>query len=224
MPLNSSRVSALGQTLAFALLVGALAITPMAPVDAQKGKPVPNSTVTVTFANRVGDAMTSVGSADYPGGVLFSAAEGDLRLDIGAAGRAVQVVLDAPISIAPGEAAPDGVTFLSDAVLFIENLRGIAVGSTVTRMGRIGLGSAYPDHVLGFRQTTIEGVEIFGTPVCVSRPTSSTWTVTSSSCDGDASDTAGLFEQGIKRISHRFKATYAVPFSMTVTCNTNCSM
>ena len=69
MPLIPIRVSVLGQILAFALLVGALAITPMAPVDAQKGKPVPNSTVTVTFANRVGDAMTSVGSGPYSHGV-----------------------------------------------------------------------------------------------------------------------------------------------------------
>ena len=52
MPLIPIRVSVLGQSLAFALLVGALAITPMAPVDAQKGKPIPNSTANLTFADR----------------------------------------------------------------------------------------------------------------------------------------------------------------------------
>ncbi len=67
MPLNSFRVSALGQSLAFALLVGALAITPMAPVDAQKGKPSaspPDATATVVFADGAGFAM--VGDGDGP--------------------------------------------------------------------------------------------------------------------------------------------------------------
>lgn len=207
----------------FALAVSAVALVSTAPLEAQKGKPVPNSTATVTFVNRVGDAMTSVGSADYPGAVLFSAAEGDLRLDIGAAGRAVQVVLGTPASVAPGEVVPDGDTFLTDAVLFIQNLRGITVGSTVTRLGRIGLGSAYPNHALGFRQTTSQGIEISGTPVCVYRASAINWTVTSSACAGDTSDTAGLFEENLKgKINHRFKATYAVPFAFDVTCTANC--
>ncbi|BCS32123.1 hypothetical protein TBR22_A13320 [Luteitalea sp. TBR-22] len=204
---------------AVALVIGAL--VPASPAFAQKGKPVPNSTVSVTFADRLGDALTSDNGTPYPGGVLFSAAEGDLRLDIGAAGRLVKVELGTPITAPVGEAPPTG-TYWTDAVLFIENLRGVAVGSTVTRLGRIGLGSAYPNHALGFRQTTIGGVEIYGTPVCVSRPTAAEWVVASSGCVGETSDTAGLFEENIKRVGQRFKATYAVPFAFTVACTANC--
>lgn len=184
---------------------------------------VPDATATVTLANRAGDGLTSVGAADYPGAVVFGNSGGDLRLDLGAGGRAIQVSLGAPLTTAANVLdAPNGVTYLTDAVLFIENIRGVPVGSTQTRVGRIGLGTAYPNHALGFRVTTSSGVAIYGTDVCVTRVSLSVWDI-ASSCVAAPSDTAGLFEENLKgKINQRFKANYTLPFSFRVTCDANC--
>jgi len=224
MSLIPIRASVLGQTLSFALLVGALAVAPMAPVDAQKGKPpsTPDSTATVTFADAIGDGLTSVGGS-YPGAVVFGNSSGDLRLDLGASGRAIQVSLGAPLTIGANVLdAPNGATYLTDAVLFIDAIRGVPVGSTQIRVGRIGLGTAYPNHALGFRVTTSSGIAIYGTDVCVTRVSLSVWDI-ASSCVAEPSDTAGLFEENLKgKINQRFKANYTVPFAFTVTCTANC--
>lgn len=220
-----TRVSVSMKTVTFALLVGALAVSPLVTVNAQKGKPptTSDSTVTVTFMNRPGDAMTSIGAAEYPGGVVH-ASSGDLRLDVGASGRVIQVALGATLVVgADVTDAPANMTYLTDAVLYIQNIRGVPVGSTETRVGRIGLGTAYPNHAVGFRATTSQGIEIYGTPVCVTRHTASTWAIASSACSADASDTAGLFEENLKgKINHRFKANYTVPFAVTVACTPDC--
>ncbi len=225
MSLIPIRVSVLGQTLAFALLVGALAFTPASRVDAQKGKPpsVPDATATVTLANRAGDGLTSVGAADYLGAQVLGGS-GDLRLELGTSGRAIQVSLGERLTIGAGveDAPPSGATYLTDAVLFIDSIRGVPVGSTQTRVGRIGLGTAYPNHALGFRVTTSSGVAIYGTDVCVTRVSLSVWDV-ASSCVAEPSDTAGLFEENLKgKINQRFKANYTLPFSFRVTCTANC--
>ncbi len=117
-------------------------------------------------------------------------------------------------------------------MFFIENIRGVTKGTTVRRIGRIGFGDALPDHAMAFRYTTVEGVEIYGTQACVRRLTDDeagtatpSWRITSSAgCAPADADKAGVFENISGRIRHKWKASYAVPFSMTVTCNTNCSM
>ncbi len=109
----------LGQSLAFALLVGALAVTPMAPVDAQKNKPIPNPTANLTFADS-GHAVTSDGSGPYSHGVdgveatVFMSpsysGSGDLVVQLGSS-RHVNVNLQSPMGLTGGTVtgAPTGI-------------------------------------------------------------------------------------------------------------------
>jgi len=215
-------VSIPAKRVAFALVIGALAATPLVDLHAQKVKPPTHWSATVTLANRLGDGLTSVGASEYPGAEIGVSA-GDLRLELGTIGRAMQVTLGAPLTVGTGVTdAPNGVTYVTDAVLFIGNVGKIPVGTTQTSVGRIGLGSAYPNHAVGFRDTTVQGIRIYGTDVCVTRTSISTWNV-ASSCDVEPSDEAGLFQENLKgKINHHFKASYAVPFAFTVTC-ANCT-
>jgi hypothetical protein len=212
------------KSVAFALAIGALGALSLVPVSAQKGKTSspPDSTVTVTFADRDGDAMVSDGGGAYAAKILGNS--GDLRLELGPIGRTIEVKLGAPISINPDFTSadvPNGVDYLTDGVLFVENVRSVAVNTTAMLVGRIGLRSAYPNHAVGFREKTVGEDYIGGTPVCVTRTGPKTWHITSS-CTGDG-DTAGLFEENLKgKISVRFKATYSVPFAAKVTCMDNC--
>jgi hypothetical protein len=227
------RVSAIVQTLAFALCVSVLALVPMAPVDAQKGKPSYPLDATASVVLADGFAVTSDGNGPYTGATVFGPS-GDLRLDLTTGTREILVQLGEPVQIpAPPVAQPAPGTYYTDAGLFIQDIRSVAKGSTVRRVGRIGFGNALPDHALGFRYTTVQGIVINGTDACVRRLTNAeaatttpTWRITSSAgCAGADADKAGVFEENIKgKINHKWTGTYTVPFSITVTCSTNCVM
>lgn len=243
MPLNPNRVSGLAQTLAFASLVAVLATTPMAPVDAQKGKPPstpPDATASLVIAG--GFAMASDDGGPYAGATIFGAS-GDLRLDLTTGTREIWVTLATPLSQPGGGVVPPASgTYQTNAGLFVQSIRGVAKGSTVRRVGRIGFGDSLPNHALGFRSTTAQGIVIYGTETCVRRLTDAeagtpeapstipTWRITSSAgCEPADANRAGVFEENIPgKINHKWKGSYAVPFSMTVTCadptTTNCSM
>jgi len=208
---------------AFALVVSALVLAPFVPLEAQKGKPQPsNLVVTATLSDRDGDAVRSDGLGSYANAqVLINS--GDLRIDAGLMGRTLHVLLGAPDLVADGASVPNGNLFASDAVLFVDNILSVPVGETAARLGRVGLGSSYPNHAVGFRYTTAQGITIYGSPVCVARTSASSWTISSSCLTADTSDVAGLFEENLKgKINHRFKATYTVPFALTVQCTANC--
>jgi hypothetical protein len=212
------------KSVAFALAIGALGALSLVPVSAQKGKTSspPDSTVTVTFADRDGDAMVSDGGGAYAAKILGNS--GDLRLELGPIVRRIHVTLGNPESTGDGVLdAPKDVTYETDGVLFVENVRAVEVGSTERRPGRIGLRTAYPNHAVGFRAETVGEVPIHGTQVCVKRQSTTTWYITSSSsCAAGNRDLAGLFEENLKgKISVRFKASYELPFALTV-CEPNC--
>jgi hypothetical protein len=208
------------KSVALALAIGALGALLLVPVSAQKGKTSspPDAAASVVLSDGADFAMVSDGGGAYAATILGNS--GDLRLELGPIGRRIHVTLGDPGTIGDGVLdAPRGVTYETDGVLFVENVRGVAAGSTAMRPGRIGLRSAYPNHAVGFRATTVGGVEIYGTPVCVTRESQQTWNITSS-CAGD-SHTAGLFEENLKgKTSVRFKANYSVPFALTVKCET----
>ena len=222
MPQLPTRVSVFAKFVLFTVVVGALAIAPSIDVQAQKNKPPTHRIATVTLADRPGDGLTSVGSTEYAGAEI-GITGGDLRLELGTTGRAMQVTLGTRGVIGDGVTDPPlaGTTYVTTMVLTIANVGNIPVGSTQTSVGRIGLDNAFPNHALGFRATTINGVPIYGTEVCVSHDSPNVWTVRSS-C-GELSDTAGLFEENLKgKVGVRFKANYVVPFAFTVTCTLNC--
>lgn len=207
----------------FALVVGALAVLPFASLDAQKGKPQPsNLVVTATLLDRTGDALRSDGSGPYANAQVFSTS-GDLRIDAGLMGRTLHVLLGQPELTAEGASVPNGQLFASDAVLYVRGILSVPVGTTEARVGRIGLGSSYPNHAVGFRYTTVQDVTIYGSPLCVERTSTTSWTISSSCVAADTSDVAGLFEENLRgKVNHKFKATYTVPFALTVTCTDNC--
>jgi len=236
MPLNPIRVSAVGQALSFALLVAALAVTPLITVNAQKGpKPStpPDATASLVIADGAPFAVVSDNNGAYLGATIFGAS-GDLRLDLTTGTREIWVTLGTPQSQPGGGILPPSPgTYQTDAGLFIQDIRSVTKGSTVRRVGRIGFGDSLPNHALGFRYTTVQGIVINGTDACVRRLTDAeagtptpTWRITSSEgCDVAGDDKAGVFEENIPgKINHKWKGTYAVPFSITVTCSTNCSM
>lgn len=232
MPLNPIRVSVPFKTVAFALLVGALAVTPMAPVDAQKGKPPstpPDATASLVVADGAPFAMVSDSLGPYTGATIFGAS-GDLRLDLTTGTRTIVVTLGPPVLLPPvGAPVASSDTYYTDAGLFIQGIRSVVKGSAaVRRVGRIGFGDSLPNHALGFRYTTSQGIVINGTEVCVSRLSdlTPTWRITSSeTCEAGDAAKAGVFEENLPgKINHKWKGSYAVPFSITVTCNTNCSM
>ncbi len=235
MPQPLLRVSVSVLSSALVLAIGALLVVPVAPLSAQKGKPPstpPDATATVVFAEDGGFAMVSDGNGPYAGATIFGAS-GDLRLDLTAGTREIWVTLGSPSQLAPGIVPPAPGTYETDAVLYIQGIRGVAKGSTVRRVGRIGFGDSLPDHALGFRYTTSQGIVINGTEACVRRltdaeagTTTPTWRVTSSAgCAASDGDNAGVFEENLKgKINQKWKGTYAVPFSITVSCTTNCSM
>ena len=222
MPQLSTRVFVSVRFAAFTVVIGALALAPSIDVQAQKNKPPTHRSATVTLHDdRPG--LTSDGFGDYTGAEI-GISGGDLRLDLGATNRAIQVTLGERLTVNDnGYDAPlAGATYLTSKVLFLQNLGNIPVGQTQTSVGRIGLDNAYPNHALGFRAVTVDGVAIYGTDVCVFHASPKVWEVTSS-CAQEPSDTAGLFEENLKgRTGPRFKANYTVPFAFTVTCTLNC--
>ena len=214
----------------FALLVAVLAGTASQPLTAQKNKPPTHAPATVVFADPVDGAgnptvgLTSDGGGPYAALVSLNTESGDLRLDLAGSGRMVGARFGSPLSAPVGAVVPSGEIVWSDAVLFIDGVRTVPRGATVKRVGRIGLGSGLPNHAVGFRYTTAQGIEIYGTEVCVTRRDvpGAVWDI-ASSCTVEPSDTAGLFEENLKgKINHRFKATYTMPFALTATCTANC--
>jgi hypothetical protein len=212
------------KSVAFALAIGALGALSLVPVSAQKGKTSspPDATAEVVLSDGADFAMVSDGGGAYAAKILGNS--GDLRLELGPIGRRIEVTLGEPSTTGTNVNSadvPNGVKYLTDGVLFVDNVRGVPVGTTELRPGRIGLGSAYPNHVVGFRYTTNQDTNIYGTEVCVRRVDQKNWRITSS-CDLDDTDMAGLFEESqLKgKIKHTFKATYNVPFALTVKCET----
>ncbi|BCS31151.1 hypothetical protein TBR22_A03510 [Luteitalea sp. TBR-22] len=210
--------------LAVAALVAAAGLTSSAQ---KRGAPT-HATAEVAFADRLDsggnpvDGLTSDGGGAYL--ALVGLEAGDVRLDLRSTGRVVTVRLGAPESTATGVVVPSGVTMLADEAFFVPDILSIPKGTTVKRVGRIGLGSGYPNHALGFRYTTSQNVTIYGSELCVTRRNvaGAVWDI-SSSCAQETSDVAGLFEENVKaKVTHRFKATYIVPFAATVTCTANC--
>ena len=226
---NRTRYYTVCSMAAFGLCTAVLALLPAVQVDAHKGKPQANATVTVTFADRtdgsgvIVDGLSSDNGQPYTGEVI--PASGDLRVDLTTGTREIVVRLGAPGTNPPAVGSvPSNQSFYTDAVLFVHDIQGVATGTTAKRLGRIGMGSAYPDHALGFRYTTSQGIVVYGTELCVTRRnvTGAIWDI-SSSCAQEPSDTAGFFEENLKgKINHKFKATYAVPFALTVTCTLSC--
>lgn len=208
----------------FALLV-ALTVAPTR-LDAQKGKPTvpPNVEGSVTFADEQGYHLTSDGLGPYADATIYGS--GTLYLDLAAAGRTMQITLDATTvgATAPSNhVEPD--TYVTNAVFRIDNIDHAPIGGGWVRsVGRIGFGTGLPNHALGFRYATANGVPIYGTEVCVRRvddvspATPATWRIASSdACSGDGGN-AGLFEEGLKGKGYRWEAVYTVRFEATVVC------
>jgi hypothetical protein len=229
VPLIPTRVSATGQILSFALLVGALAATPMAPVDAQKAKPIPNPTANLTFAE--GLAVASDGNGTYFNGVdgveatVFMSPSysnsGDLVVQFGSS-RHVNVTLQNPFARDTTEpvAGPTG-TFAADT-MFVQAIGFVPVGTTEARIARFASIAGLPDHVVGFRASTNTEPETFinGTPVCVDRSTASTWTIFTTptgECVGGG-QTGAVFTRTSRKgkTVDTFVARYQIPFSISV--------
>lgn len=197
---------------------------------AQKGKPAPapNNAGEVTFANGPTDEIVSDGLGAYGGAIIYGS--GVLYLDVGAIDRRLGITLRNKVS---GETDLDGA-YPSDGILRIDNIYAPDNGSGRGRStGRVSFGTSLTNHALGFRYATAQGIVINGTDACVRRLTDSeagtatpTWRITSSEgCDAAGDDKAGVFEENLPgKINHKWKGTYAVPFSVTVTCSTYCSM
>lgn len=221
---------------AFALVVSTLALAPVVSLHAQKGKPPaspPDASATVAIPSNPDFAVANDGNAQYPGAKIFGPS-GDLRLDLTTGTREILVTLGAPVPIDDASSTPPAsAVYYTNAGLFVQDIRSVFKGTTVRRPGRIGFGDALPNHALGFRHTTAQGIVIYGTDTCVSRlkdeeagTTLPTWRITSSAaCAPVDADKAGVFEENIPgKINHKWKATYTVPFSFTVSCTSNCSM
>ena len=194
---------------------------------AQKGKPTPppNAVGSVTLADRPGDELTSDGLGAYLGATIYSS--GTLFLDLSTpASRQMVITLQDKVmsagsvdQVSPGE-------YRANAVFRIDNINATPGPNGWGRsVGRIGFGQSLPNHALGFRYATANGVPIYGTDVCVRRVpgvSPATWQVASSeacSLDGGA---AGLFEEGLKGKGYQFEAVYTVRFLATVVCTSDC--
>ncbi len=201
---------------------------------AQKGKPAPapNAEGSVTLADGPDYELTGDGAA-YGGATIYNTG-GTLYLDLAPSGRTMTINLkpeNAGLTDPSNHVAP--TSYLADSVFRIDKVSTApADGTWMRSVGRIGFGSSLPNHALGFRYATANGVPIYGTEVCVRRVladgvpvTPATWVVASSdACSpGDGEDgQAGLFEEGLKGKGYRFEAVYTVRFSATVVCTKNC--
>lgn len=193
------------------------------PAAAQKGKPAPapNAVASVTFADRADDDLVSDGGGGYEGATLYGS--GTLWLDVAASGRSFRVELDAAKvgqtssanHIAPG-------WYVTGAPFRVDNIDHAPLsGAWVRSVGRIGLNPGVPNHALGFRYATANGVPVYGTEVCVKRlpgVTPATWHVASSDACSLEGGNAGLFEEGLKGKGIQFEAVYQVKFLATVVC------
>ncbi len=192
---------------------------------AQKGKPSPppSAVGSVTLADRQGDGLTSDGGGVYEGATIYSS--GTLYLDLSVpapTSRQMSITLQDKVL---SEGWPiDHVQagqYATEAVFRIDNIAAAPGPDGWGRsVGRIGFGQGLPNHALGFRYTTANGVPIYGTDVCVRRVPGAeraTWQVASSDACGDQGQ-AGLFEEGLKGKGYRFEAVYKVKFLATVVC------
>ncbi len=189
-----------------------------------KGKPSlpPNAIGSVTMADGSDYDLTSDGGGPYGGATIYGS--GTLLLDLSTLpGR--QMVINLRDGNRLVTSAVDHVgygSYSTNAALRIDNIDHAPVsGGWVRSVGRIGFGTGLPNHALGFRYTTANGVPVYGTEVCVKRvpgASPATWTIASSeacSADGGA---AGLFEEGLKGKGYRSEAVYKVRFLATVVC------
>jgi hypothetical protein len=204
-------------------------------VLAQKGKPSPppNAVGSMTLADRPGDGLTSDGDGAYEGATIYSS--GTLYLDLSLPApesRQMSITLLERVVSAGGaidHVVPGVTPYLTDAVFRIDNIDAAPGPDGWGRsVGRIGFGQSLPNHALGFRYTTANGVPVYGTEVCVrrvvdaqgARVVPATWVVASSDACGDQGQ-AGLFEEGLKGKGYRFEAVYKVRFSATVICTSD---
>ena len=101
MPLSSLVIRRALHAGAFAAIVGVMAVTPLTPVDAQKGKPPAPQNLELTFANREGDLITSDGGSYFNGqdGVSASinSSSGDLTVSFSTS-RHINVALGTPLA------------------------------------------------------------------------------------------------------------------------------
>jgi len=191
---------------------------------AQKGKPSPppNAVGSVTLADRTNDDLTSDGFGSYGGATIYGSGTLLLDLSIPTSRQMFIALRDGNRLVTTSFDHVVYGTYATNAVLRIDNINAAPGPNGWGRsVGRIGFGSSVPNHALGFRYTTANGVPIYGTEVCVRRVPNvspATWQIASSeacSLDGGA---AGLFEEGLKGKGYRFEAVYEVRFLATVVC------
>lgn len=190
---------------------------------AQKGKPSPPpyAVGSVALADRPGDDLTSDGVGAYGGATIYSS--GTLLLELSTASRQMLISLREENRLVTTTADHVGYgAYATNSVLRIDNINAVPGPTGWGRsVGRIGFGQSLPNHALGFRYATANGVPIYGTEVCVRRVpgvSPATWQVASSdacSADGGA---AGLFEEGLKGKGYQSEAVYTVRFLATVVC------
>ena len=230
MPLSSVVVRSALHAGVFALAVAIMTVTPLIPVDAQKGKPIPNPTANLKFADSDGDAVTSDSAGTYFHGVdgfeatVFTSpsysSSGDLVVQFGSS-RHIKVNLQSPMGLTGGTVqGPTGM--VAAGGMFVQAIGFIEEGATEARVARIGKLAGLANHAIGFRMHTNTEPEtlVNGTPVCVTRHTSSSWTIfttASGECPGGG-EVGALFAESSKKgkTVHTFVARYALPFSVYV--------
>jgi hypothetical protein len=201
---------------------------------AQKTKPAPapNAVGSVTLADGPDYELTGDGAA-YEGATIYSSG-GTLYLDLAPSGRTMTINLKPEnVGQTDGSNHVAPISYAANSVFRIDNVSTAPVdGSWMRSVGRIGFGASLPNHALGFRYATANGVPVYGTEVCVRRVlvngvrvVPATWVVASSDAcfleDGQDGQ-AGLFEEGLKGKGYQFEAVYKVRFLATVVCTSSC--
>jgi hypothetical protein len=208
----------------FLVFAGIVTFESGASLAAQK---TTNPGVTVTFGDRLGDAIFSDGHGQYVNGVggvvgqIFVSGSGDMTLNLSKTrpNRVFNGVYTPATDVSQPTANPPSGTFSDGSFLSIWKIWQIPVGTTVST------GAGFSTRMGGgsFRWCVNSGPGCYAVTdvVTVTRTAFDTWTV---SADAATSETLGTdLDALIEDVHWQALGYYHMPFSLTIKCsNSSC--
>lgn len=208
----------------FLVFVGIVTFESGAPLAAQK---TTNPGVTVTFGDRVGDAIFSDGHGPYVNGVggvvgqILASGSGDMTLNLSKTrpNRVFNGVYTPATDVSQPTGNPPSGTFSDGSFLNISRIWQVPVGSTVSTAASFNTRTSGGS----FRWCPNPGPFCDAIPafVTVTRTAGDTWTV---SADPATSETTGTdLDTLIEDVHWQALGYYHMPFSLTIRCsNSSC--